>query len=372
MCQRVEIVEGDLTKPDLGLNGDDRRLLAARVNLVIHCASPINLAAAFDKISPAVVDATRYLGRLALTWPQVDCFVYVSTAYCNAHLHRQNGGLAEVEVDETLYPLENEPAKADITATFLWDYAYAKHQAEKCLDEMFQPSPKRLLIVRPSIIGPAQCFPYPQFCHPMSSPVLTATAALCLDRSASALFASAFPEPEVQATFDVISVDTVVDRLLFHVAMGSEGVVHAVRGLGPNQRITFKLWWEAMLRLRAFSRPLALKFRSPPADPDAQEELHRVARLMKIAGMSFRFSQRRTELLLAAIPEGERAALQGLQLFAEPVNEAYDMIAGKRQLWHCISRFTRKSLVDRLMAMLLYGHWALHRPDRREAVAATH
>jgi fatty acyl-CoA reductase len=42
---RVHPVEGDLTKPSLGLTHQDLRLLRAHVNLVLHCGASIELEA---------------------------------------------------------------------------------------------------------------------------------------------------------------------------------------------------------------------------------------------------------------------------------------------------------------------------------------
>lgn len=46
---RVHPVEGDLTKPSLGLTHQDLRLLRAHVNLVLHCGALIELEADVQK-----------------------------------------------------------------------------------------------------------------------------------------------------------------------------------------------------------------------------------------------------------------------------------------------------------------------------------
>jgi thioester reductase-like protein len=176
---------------NIGLASHDLALFRSRTNIILHSASSITLLSPLEKLVGPVVDATERLANIALECDPLESFIYVSSAYANAHLFAQTDRTSGVEVQESLYPLHGsgsghstdeylekewrEVQKTGFSAAFRshdfpWAYAYAKHLAERLLSRAFTSSSKRLLILRPSIIEPAQCFPYRNFCHPMSNP----------------------------------------------------------------------------------------------------------------------------------------------------------------------------------------------------------
>ena len=64
-ASRVEIVEGDLTRPAAGLTGDVWRRLVARTDAVCHAGASINWSAGYEALRDVNVLATHHLLRLA-------------------------------------------------------------------------------------------------------------------------------------------------------------------------------------------------------------------------------------------------------------------------------------------------------------------
>ncbi|KAF9888458.1 hypothetical protein FE257_008565 [Aspergillus nanangensis] len=329
----VTVVDGDILKADLGLTSNMQHVLASVVDITIHAASSINLHSPLSKVADTVIEASLRTATMTCRWSRMSCFVYVSTAYSNSHLYALSDGQADVEVEETVYPLDNgqdatehelEEVRQRGSSTtyenheFPWPYAYAKHLTERLLQRVIGAADRRLLVIRPSIIGPAQSFPYPGFCLPLSSPVISVTAGVCLATSQNVRIGTQFSEPLRQTSTDLVPVDVVVDRLLVHIAAGSEGAVHAVAG--RVGKMPFLRWWN-----------------------------------MVIIGMSFNFQDARTEAAWDALDQQDR---EQLQLFSRTIDPDYVFEIGHRQLWYCIDKFTSKRRLHRHSAHMLYGSWS--------------
>jgi fatty acyl-CoA reductase len=208
-------VEGVILEPDMGLTFQDLTVLRARVNVIVHSASSIALLKSLDQLVRPVIESTNRVARLALDCEQLECFVFVSSAYANAHLPPSTERVSSIEAPETVYQLlctasgrvtteelELEWQEVQKTGTshahrshdFPWPYAYANHLTERLLTRKFTAFNKRLIILRPSIIEPAQNLPYRQICLPMSTPNIIFTAALALTPSRSVCFSSQFDD----------------------------------------------------------------------------------------------------------------------------------------------------------------------------------
>ena len=77
---RIEMVEGDITRPDLGL-GEARDGLAARITEVFHLAAVYDLEVARDVGMRVNVDGTRHVLDLCAASPDLQRLHYVSTCY---------------------------------------------------------------------------------------------------------------------------------------------------------------------------------------------------------------------------------------------------------------------------------------------------
>ena len=97
--RQVSVMEGDLTLEDLGLSPDDQAALAARVHVVIHAASIIELEADVQRTLRGNYLGTKRLLLLAGRMQQLRAVAAVSAAAAN--VNRPAGST----VDEAIYPL---------------------------------------------------------------------------------------------------------------------------------------------------------------------------------------------------------------------------------------------------------------------------
>jgi fatty acyl-CoA reductase len=63
--RKITLVIGDCEKPDLGLSEEDKALLVARVDVVIHCAATVNFIEPLRRTTFINVRSTRDLLLLA-------------------------------------------------------------------------------------------------------------------------------------------------------------------------------------------------------------------------------------------------------------------------------------------------------------------
>lgn len=80
LAGRVRLVEGDITRPDLGL-GDERAVLAEEITEVFHLAAVYDLEVERDLGMRVNVDGTRHVLDLCEACPRLERLHYVSTCY---------------------------------------------------------------------------------------------------------------------------------------------------------------------------------------------------------------------------------------------------------------------------------------------------
>ena len=150
----------------------------------------------------------------------------------------------------------------------------------------------KLLIVRPSIIGPAQEHPFVGFSTATSTPTTSCATAFVLHPGRSMVFASRLPDGSLQSTIDEVPIDVVVDRTLAHLALGTNGCVHAVGG--RKTRVTIDEWARANNDERRI--PWDVKVKWIDADWNSKE-VCQLARIFKIIGTNYGFDESKTELI---------------------------------------------------------------------------
>lgn len=91
LAGRIHLVEGDITRPDLGLGGEAAGLQEA-TSEVYHLAAIYDLSVARDLAMRVNVDGTRHVLRFAAECPGLERFQYVSTCYVSG---RYAGPFAE-------------------------------------------------------------------------------------------------------------------------------------------------------------------------------------------------------------------------------------------------------------------------------------
>ncbi|KAL2821442.1 male sterility protein-domain-containing protein [Aspergillus cavernicola] len=323
---RLTVLDGDILLPTFGLSAHDIGFLRQHVDVIVHSASSINLVKPLSSLAEIVIGASDRMAQFALTCDNLDRFIYVSTAYANTHLHFLSPTF-DVQIDEKIYPINEEPSSSSSSSSsildeyaqvqktgtstvyqthnFPWPYAYAKNLTERLLLHRFTnpESPtttnKKLLILRPSIIGPSQHLPFPGFSIPTSTPSTMLAASLALTPWRTMHIASNAAHPETEVTIDEVPVDVVVDRLLVHTALGTTGCIHAVSG--TRFRVTIQDWWAAAMQLRLI--PWGLRCVWVPGGWDSEGQ-HFLARLYKVFGVSFAFSEGRTVDVYGCIEPG--------------------------------------------------------------------
>lgn len=80
LAGRVQLVDGDVTHPDLGL-GERRGSLAARISVVYHLAAVYDLATSREKGMAVNVGGTRHVLALCQAAPGLERLHHVSTCY---------------------------------------------------------------------------------------------------------------------------------------------------------------------------------------------------------------------------------------------------------------------------------------------------
>lgn len=84
--RKLKVFDGDIEAPNLGLSAAALAEIKSTATIYIHAASSINLHRSLSSISTSVLTPTLEIASLALSSPLSPKFVYISTAYANAHL----------------------------------------------------------------------------------------------------------------------------------------------------------------------------------------------------------------------------------------------------------------------------------------------
>ena len=256
---------------------------------------------------------------MALDSPQLKHFAYISTAYANSHLAKSDHE-SDVQVAEDIHCLRSGSGDStlleyqDLQSTgttpefefhnFPFPYAYAKHLTERLLRAHFGVRNREscLLIIRPSIIGPALRDPYPGYEIRCSAPATGFLAALLSTPSFQLRFASHLLNPSQESTLDEIPVDLVVNRIIAHLSWQTSGVVHAVAGTRGRHR--FDTLWQIALA----NRTMPWRPRLVWQDVHWRDEsLHWLAQNFVIIGTSLAFEDVKTLKLWLDMSVDERA-----------------------------------------------------------------
>jgi fatty acyl-CoA reductase len=327
---RITILDGELgDTATMNLSEETLQMLKQTVHIVFHAASSIQLNNSLRELAYSVIAPTLCLTKYALKFPNLERFVFFSTAYVNAHLWKAQRS-TDVPVDERIYSLSTEDDDHYQSALdawsavkksgssdefdahdFPWPYAYAKHLAERLVLQKATERNKldKVLIIRPSVLGPADKFPYHGFATSYGAPSTACAAAYMLHPGRKITLATRCENPDQESTIDEVPVDVVVDRTLVHVALGTSGCVHAVSG--EQGRLTTEEWWHAFRKERLLPWNVKPTWTS---DDWHSPNLHQMARKFKIIGTSFAFSEQKTVQVAQKLGASEK---ENLHLFAD-------------------------------------------------------
>jgi thioester reductase-like protein len=184
---RIEVLAGDISERDLGLEDDVRERLAAETTVAYHLAAIYNLAVPYDIAQSVNVDGTGNVLGLLRRCEKLERLNYVSTAYVAGKRH---GVVYEHELNQG--------------QEFKNHYESTKFQAELWVRELMDQIPTT--IYRPAIVvghsktGETQKFDGPYY----------------MLRTVAFAAAKKMPIPQFAGTdapFNVVPVDFVLDAL---------------------------------------------------------------------------------------------------------------------------------------------------------------
>ncbi|XP_075737404.1 putative fatty acyl-CoA reductase CG5065 [Rhipicephalus microplus] len=111
--QKIVVLEGDLTLPDLGLKPKDRQLLLDTVNVVIHSAATVKFDEPIKNAVKMNLNGTRRIIELCNEMENIKVFVHVSTCYCNCD---------RGEIKEEIYPAPPPKSSGSLDLALRFDF----------------------------------------------------------------------------------------------------------------------------------------------------------------------------------------------------------------------------------------------------------
>jgi dTDP-4-amino-4,6-dideoxygalactose transaminase/nucleoside-diphosphate-sugar epimerase/acyl-CoA-binding protein len=181
--EKILVLEGDTCKPDGGIAAKDLAVLFTdlKVQSVINCAASVRFSQGLDEAATANITAALYLQQLSLKLNAK--FVHISTAFVHGGLT----GTKSSPLTETLFSLDKFDADK-IYRSMIGNQMYASlamstlgfhntYTFSKCICEhlLLQTTPDDVVIVRPSIIGPALQEPFEGWAGQKPSTIVAAT-----------------------------------------------------------------------------------------------------------------------------------------------------------------------------------------------------
>ena len=201
ILSKLEAIDCDLSKSQLGLSADSQSLLIDDVNIIFHVAASVKFDAPLEVNMRHNVVATKELLEFATHFKQLACFIHVSTAYSNCQLH---------QIDERIYPMDvpDDPMTLKVTSDMLDNrpntYTYTKAIAESFANQY--AGRMNVVVVRPSIVMSALSEPVEGWVDTINGPVgLSVLGALGILQKIKV---------NSGVVFDLIPVDTVCRALL--------------------------------------------------------------------------------------------------------------------------------------------------------------
>ncbi|KAJ5476879.1 Male sterilityNAD-binding [Penicillium sp. IBT 31633x] len=226
--KKVEFVIGDMKSVRFGIEPVVLRQLQDQVTLVVHTAAKIKLEGPIaDAVETNCLPALE-MARIASGFRRLKLFIQISTSYVNSHL-------PDGPVLERMYPLggEEDPeeelasilkmGKSSHSAKFSSTYTQAKHLMERLLLSRFPLLP--ILLLRPTIFGPALRHPYPLYGSEDSTPLTKFTRLWFSDRGTTQVWRATDGYQSGTNILDEIPVDLVANACLLHAAARTTGIV---------------------------------------------------------------------------------------------------------------------------------------------------
>lgn len=210
--QKIVVLEGDLTLPDLGLKPKDRQLLVATVNVVIHSAATVKFDEPIKSAVRMNLSGTRRIVELCNEMEDLKVLVHISTCYCNCD---------RGEIREEIYPPIQDPdhiikvvdwldeetleaCQSKLLGSMPNTYTFTKGLAETLVQRESKGYP--VAIVRPSIVVCSWKEPFPGWVDNFNGPTGLIVAV------ATGILKSVYTDPDMETDF--VPVDVVVNCIL--------------------------------------------------------------------------------------------------------------------------------------------------------------
>lgn len=141
------LLEGDIRRPDLGLDATTSARLRDSLNGIVHCAADIRFGVSLDEARLTNAEGTRNMLTLAAGCPRLEKFAHLSTVYA---VGRAPGSVPEARAPDRL--------------RFSNTYQQSKHEAEALAFEAMRRVPVAIFrlssIIGDSITGRVEQFNY--------------------------------------------------------------------------------------------------------------------------------------------------------------------------------------------------------------------
>lgn len=234
--RKVHFVVGDMTKPDFGIDAAVMDELRQQVTLVIHAAAKITLDADVAEAVENNCLPSLEMAKIASRFRRLKLFVQVSTAYVNSFLPDGHvaeklysvgvevGGKGEEDDPEELLGAILRGEGSPHAEHFSSSYTHAKYLMERLMLKRFPTLP--MLLVRPTIFGPAVRDPYPHYAPENSIPLKRFASLFLMTHGETQTWHAAEGYDSGANTMDEMPVDLVANACLLHAVAGTRGVIH--------------------------------------------------------------------------------------------------------------------------------------------------
>lgn len=210
--QRVVLVEGDVTQPNLGLSRQNLLRIMNEVSVIFHSAATVKFDEPLKQSIGINIAGTKNMIDVCRRIPQLAALVHISTAYANCQLD---------EIDEHVYPVDMDPERLIKMADWLDQdtlqelkrrllgsrpntYTYTKALAEWLLVKSARDLP--VVVCRPSIVVASWREPFSGWIDNVNGPTGIILGA------GKGLIRSMFAERSYVA--DLVPVDTVINLIV--------------------------------------------------------------------------------------------------------------------------------------------------------------
>ena len=159
---RIQVIPGDISEPDLGIDEQNRSILKSKVQVIFHSAASVRFDDSLPQAVKMNVVATLEILKLAKECERLESVVHVSTAFVNCHLDK----LDETPVNCPYDPIEvvKNPGCIQTLDPYPNTYTLTKSLAEKLVEEYAKNSSLPIAIARPSIVVSSYKEPVSGYC----------------------------------------------------------------------------------------------------------------------------------------------------------------------------------------------------------------